>query len=71
MSVMAPSRKKSGEPLTPERIKAIREALGLTQAEAAERVRVSQSVWSAWERGTRTPSRQSELLIRFLQQKKL
>lgn len=51
---------------SPERIKKIREKLGLTQAEAAEKVHVSQSVWSAWERGARTPSEQSAFLIELL-----
>lgn len=56
---------------TADEIKKIREKLQLTQAEAAERVGVSQSVWSAWERGHRTPSRQSAILIHMLRRKQV
>ena len=38
------------------RIMALREADGLTQAQLAERVGVSQATVSQWESGTRTPS---------------
>ncbi len=56
---------------TPEEIKAIRDKLGLLQAEAAERIGVSQGQWSAWERGHKKPSRQSALLIDLLRRKKI
>ncbi len=56
---------------SPEQIKLVREALGLLQAEAAERIGVGQGVWSAWERGSRKPSRQSAILIDLLRRKKL
>jgi DNA-binding transcriptional regulator YiaG len=56
---------------TPEQIKKIRESLGLTQQEAADRVQVGQGVWASWESGTRTPSRQSALLLKLLKEKKL
>lgn len=64
MSTMAPARKPKIP--TGKQIKAIRERLGLTQAEAAAKVRVSQSVWSAWERGATRPSPSSVLLIELL-----
>lgn len=44
------------EPLTPERIRALRRQLGLTQAEFAHRLGVSMQAVSFWERGTRTPT---------------
>lgn len=56
---------------TPAQVKAVREGRGLNQAEAAERIGVSQSVWSAWERGARRPSRQSAILIDMLKRKKI
>lgn len=56
---------------TPGEIKAAREKLGLTQAQAAEKVGVGQGVWSAWESGTRRPSRQSAILIDLLKRKKI
>ncbi len=55
----------------PKEIRAIREKLGLTQAEAAEKVSVGQGVWSAWESGDRRPSRQSALLIDLLKRGKI
>lgn len=56
---------------SPEQIKALREKLGLTQAEAAAKIAVGQAVWAAWESGQRKPSRQSALLIDLLRRKKL
>lgn len=56
---------------TPEEVKAVREKLGLTQAEAAEKVGTSQGQWAAWESGDRKPSRQSALLIDLLRRKKI
>ena len=38
------------------RLRAAREAMGLTQTEAADRVDVPQSRFSEWERGDRIPS---------------
>jgi DNA-binding transcriptional regulator YiaG len=55
----------------PEQIKALRDKLGLTQAQAAEKVGVGQGVWSAWESGQRRPSRQSAILIDLLRQGKI
>ncbi len=51
---------------TPKEIKKIRVKLGLTQAEAAEKVGSAQGIWAAWETGRRKPSRQSALLIDLL-----
>jgi DNA-binding transcriptional regulator YiaG len=56
---------------SPGQIKAIREKLGLKQSEAAEKVGVGQGVWSAWEKGSRKPSRQSAILIDLLRRKKI
>jgi DNA-binding transcriptional regulator YiaG len=56
---------------TPTQIKKIREALKLTQAQAAEKISVGQGVWAAWESGKRRPSRQSALLIDLLRRKKI
>ena len=56
---------------SPDEIRTIREKLGYTQAEAAEKVGVGQGVWSSWERGSRKPSRQSAILIDLLRQKKI
>jgi DNA-binding transcriptional regulator YiaG len=66
-----PARRANGrEPIpTPEQIKAARGTL--TQAEAAKKVHVNQGVWSAWEAGARTPSRQSAYLIRLLRENRL
>jgi predicted transcriptional regulator len=40
----------------------IRETLGLTQGEAAERVGVSQARWSRWESGVYRPGRYSTIM---------
>lgn len=63
------AKKRSTKIPPPETIRAIRGSL--TQAEAAEKIGVSQSVWSAWERGAKVPSRQSALLLELLRRKKL
>lgn len=59
--------KKKTTTWTPAAIKKLRDALGLTQAEAAVKVSVGQGVWAAWERGIRNPSRQSQMLLDHLQ----
>ncbi len=51
----------------PARLRAIRERLGITQAEAAARVRISQSQWSAFESGTRQPTRPVAYLLELLE----
>ncbi len=53
--------------ITPAEVKAIRLALGVTQAVAAEMVYVSQPAWARWETGENNPSRQSAVLIRRLE----
>jgi DNA-binding transcriptional regulator YiaG len=42
--------------LTPEGIRTLRERLGLTQAQFAERLGCSAQAVSFWERGTRSPT---------------
>lgn len=37
--------------MTPDDIRAARERLGLTQAEAAEKLGVAENTWARWERG--------------------
>lgn len=37
-------------PIPPDELKKLRKALGLTQAEAAESVRVERQTWISWER---------------------
>ncbi len=39
-----------------ERLRAWREASGLSQGQAAKRVGASQGAWSAWEAGRKRPS---------------
>ena len=56
---------------TAKQIKAIRERLGLSVEEAAERVGTTRPQWVNWESGKRTPSRQSAILIRLLAENKI
>lgn len=51
---------------TPRRIELLRKRLGLTQAEAAERVGVTRRQWAAWEGGTRKPSGPATVLLDLL-----
>lgn len=46
----------------------LRERLGLTQAQAAEKVGVTVRAWLSWERGTRTPSPSAVKLIKLIDQ---
>lgn len=48
-------------------IKAIRESLGMTQSEFAERLGVSQMAVSHWENGLRRPSGSAGILIKMLE----
>lgn len=48
---------------TPAQIRAIREAVELTQQEFAAKVGVTVSTISKWEQGTRTPERYTEPLL--------
>lgn len=47
----------------PEQLKALREGLGLTQQELAERVGVTKQALSAWERGEYEPTLDSLLRV--------
>ena len=46
-----------------DNLKALRERLGLSQAEAAALVRVSANTWARWERGEMKPSPGHQALI--------
>ena len=56
------------KPLTPARIREIREQLGLTQAQAAERIGVARRTWMYWESPGRhqAPSPAAAKLIQML-----
>ena len=47
-------------------VRKIRESLGLSRAEFAEKVEVTVSCVESWEYGRRNPSRQSKKLIEML-----
>lgn len=47
---------RNNHPLTPERIKALRASLGLTQFHFAIRLGVSPQAVAHWEQGRRTPT---------------
>jgi DNA-binding transcriptional regulator YiaG len=55
----------------PRRLKALRERLGLTQVQAAERIRIAQSQWSSYEAGKRQPTRPIAHLIELLESGKI
>jgi DNA-binding transcriptional regulator YiaG len=48
----------------PARLKALRERLDLTQAEAAEKTGVATRTWISWEHGHRKPSGPARRLLR-------
>ena len=48
-------------------VRRIRESLGMTRAEFAEKVDVSVSCVESWEYNRRNPSKQSKKLIEMLQ----
>ncbi len=56
---------------TPQRIKALRLRLGLTQAQAAARVGVTRRAWAGWEGGEVTPTRPILILLNLLKDKKI
>ena len=64
-TVADPKRKRERIP-TAKQILALRKRLGLTQAEAAAKVRVNQNVWSDWEADNKKPSQQSAYLLRLM-----
>jgi DNA-binding XRE family transcriptional regulator len=43
-------------PIEPEQLKRLRKSLGLTQADAAESVRVERQTWISWERDADKPT---------------
>lgn len=49
-----------------ERVRVLRERMGLTQAELAERVGTRQQTISEWETGARAPRRMSRRLLRMV-----
>lgn len=51
---------------TPKQIAALRQRLGLTQAEIAEKIGVSRVTWGYWELGTRSPTDSHRILISLL-----
>ncbi len=61
--------KRKSNVLTPKRIRDIREKLGLTIEQAAERIGVMPRTWRAWEQPSqgRSPSESHAILIRLLQ----
>jgi DNA-binding transcriptional regulator YiaG len=69
MVVMA--KKRTSPDYTPDAIRKLRKRLGLTQTQAAARVGVTQRAWLSWETGAITPSRQSLILIRLLDDGKI
>ncbi len=50
----------------PKFLLALRTRLGLNQTQAAAKICISQSQWSAFESGQRKPTRPISCLIRFL-----
>lgn len=71
MLTMAKRKKPATPILGPTQIKAIREQLGLTQTQAAEKVGVSRRSWAAWEGGQQIPSPPLVILIQLLAKKKI
>lgn len=54
----------TNEAITPEEIRAIRETLGMSQAQFASEIGVDQSRVSRWEKGENPPSRVAMKVIR-------
>jgi len=58
--------------MKPEKIKSIRQALGLSQQELAERLRLSDSrVVRRWEAGTRSVSGPTEIALEYILREEL
>ena len=56
---------------SPGKIRDLREALDLTQTEAAFKVGVTRRQWAAWEAGESRPSGPAILLLQLLEDKKI
>lgn len=67
----AAAREKKPQPPSPDELRALRKRLGLTQAEAAEKIGVSHRAWIAWENDERTPSATATQIIRLLSENTL
>ncbi len=48
-----------------QRLKRVREDLGITQVEAAERLGVPVRTWIGWENNQRNPSRTAQALLKI------
>lgn len=66
MAIMAKKRTRAVKSWR-TRMKDSRNRLGLAQQEAAERVSISQSQWSAFESGKRRPTRPIARLLELLE----
>ncbi len=64
-------RTKTRSYWTPQRIRALRQTLKLTQAAAAARVRITRESWACWEIGSRTPKGSMMLLLDLMEEGKL
>jgi DNA-binding XRE family transcriptional regulator len=58
-----PGKRKPAAASWAARLKALRERLGITQREAAERADIPLRTWIAWENGQNDPSRSSARLL--------
>lgn len=61
-------KKKPARRNWPKLMREIRDRLDLNQAEAADRIHISQSQWSSFESGKRQPTRPIAHLIELLDQ---
>jgi len=61
-----PKATTAGTPALAEQVRELREALGVTQAELAERIGTRQQTVSEWETGAREPRRMSRRLLRMV-----
>ena len=57
--------------LLPEELKELRERLGLSQREIANKLEIGEKTWSRWESGRHRPSRSMNLLVRALNEGRL
>jgi transcriptional regulator with XRE-family HTH domain len=62
-----PKKKRKPTDKWPDRLKKLRARLGLSQAQAAARVSISQSQWSSFETGARQPTSPIARLIELLE----